>query len=55
MVGERDGVSVMGVEFWVLVPVGKVAISNVGGGIIKGVAVTIPGVIEGMGDWTGNG
>ena len=30
-------------------------ISRLGGGIMSGVAVTTPGVGDGMGDWIGNG
>jgi len=29
--------------------------SNTGGGMMNGVAVTMAGVLDGMGDWTGNG
>lgn len=55
-VREGGGVSVTVFEFCVaIIPVGVLVIFNKGGGIMKGVAVIMAGVMEGMGDWTGNG
>ena len=55
-VGERGGVGVRVFEACVTITMVDVAVKfNEGGGILKGVAVTSAGVMDGTGDWTGKG